>query len=110
MVAAPMTITVFRNLSLSIGLWLPLATSLSGATQEQEARITGIVHDVRLVTVGGATHAASANESVHEGMTVRTGTASRVEVTFADQMIARLGANRVFDFNFKEGSHNLELK
>ena len=108
MVAAPMTITVFRNLSLSIGLWLPLVTSLSGATQEQEARITGIVHDVRLVTVGGATHAASANESVHKGMTVRTGTASRVEITFADQTILRLGAKSVFDF--KEGSRNLELK
>jgi len=96
------------NLALSIGLWLPLTASLSGATQKQEARITGIVHDVRLVTVGSAPHAASANESVHQGMTVRTGTASRVEVTFADQMIARLGANSVFDF--KEGSRNLELK
>jgi hypothetical protein len=48
-----MTFTVFYNLSLSIGLWLPLATSLSGA-QKQEARITGIVHDVRLLIVGGA--------------------------------------------------------
>lgn len=102
-----MTITVFCNLALSIGLWLPLATSLNGATQKQEARITGIVHDVRLVTGGGATHAASANESVREGMTVRTGTASRVEITFADQTIARLGANSVFDF---KDTRNLELK
>ena len=102
-----MTITVFCNLALSIGLLLPLATSLNGATQKQEARITGIVHDVRLVTGGGATHAASANESVREGMTVRTGTASRVEITFADQTIARLGANSVFDF---KDTRNLELK
>ena len=101
-----MTFTVFCNLSLSIGLWLPLATSLSGA-QKQEARITGIVHDVRLLTVGGATHTASANESVREGMTVRTGTASRVEITFADQTIARLGANSVFDLR---DTRNLELK
>jgi len=106
--AALMTITVFCNLAFSIGLWLPLAGSLNGATQKQEARITGIVHDVRLVTIGGATHAASANESLREGMTVRTGTASRVEITFADQTIARLGANSVFDF--KEGTRNLELK
>jgi hypothetical protein len=102
-----MTITVFCNLALSIGLWLPLTTPLRGATQEQEARITGIVHDVRLRTVDGATHAASANESVREGMTVRTGTASRVEITFADQTIARLGANSVFDF---KDTRNLELK
>jgi FecR protein len=99
---------LFCNLALSIGLWLLLATPLSGAPQKQEARITGIVHDVRLRTVNGATHAASANESVREGMTVRTGAASRAEITFADQTIARLGANSVFDF--KEGTGIAELK
>ena len=103
-----MNFQLFCNLALSIGLWLPLATSLNGATQKQEARITGIVHDVRLVTGGGATHAASANESVRDGTTVRTGAGSRVEITFADQTIARLGANSVFDF--KEGTRNAELK
>ena len=96
------------NLALSIGLWLPLATPLSGATQKQEARITEIVHDVRLLTAGGATHAASANESVRGGTTVRTGTASRVEIRFTEKTIARLGANSVFDF--KDGTRNLELK
>jgi len=108
MFPAPMIFKLSCNLTLSIGLWLPLTASLSGATQKQEGRITSVVHDVRLVTVGGGTHAASANESFREGMTVRTGTASRVEITFADQTIARLGANSVFDF--KDGTRNPELK
>ena len=103
-----MNFQLFCSLALSIGFWLPLATSLSGATQKQEARITAIVHDVRLLTAEGANHTASANESVRDGTTVRTGAASRVEITFADQTIARVGANSVFDF--KEGTRNLELK
>jgi hypothetical protein len=100
-----MNFRLFRSLVWLIGLCLPLAAL---ASQKQEARVTGIVQDVQLVAADGATHAASANESVREGMTARTGAASRVELTFTDQTIARLGANSAFDF--KDGTRNLQLK
>ena len=107
---ASMNFWVSRSLVVSIGFCLqaigfPLPAF---ASPKQEARLTQITQDVQVVTADGAAHPASANESIHEGMTVRTGAASRVEVTFTDQSIARLGANSVFDF--KDGARNLELR
>src|ERR1700676_1148610 len=95
-----------HRLGLSIGFFLS-ATSVplpALASPNKDARITEVMHDVQLSTPDGAVHAAVANEKVHEGMIVRTGAASQVALTFADQTVARLGANTAFDF--KDGTRN----
>ena len=66
------------------------------------------MNDVQLIGPGSSeTKLAELNGSVLEGMEVRTGADSRVELTFANQTISRLGGNSVFDF--KKGTRNLTL-
>ena len=92
--------------AVAIGLLVPPVCH--GASQDKEARVTRVVHDVQLVAPDAAAHIATANESVSEGTTVRTGRDSRAEITFGDEVIMRLGANSVF--NFKDGARNLILE
>ncbi|MDQ3626248.1 MAG: FecR family protein [Verrucomicrobiota bacterium] len=44
---------------------------------------------------------------MREGTAVRTGVESRTELTFADQTLARLGANTIFSFD--EGTRSMDL-
>ena len=70
------------------------------AAAKGEARVTQIVRDVKVLPEeGGAAFAAAVNEQVAEGEAVRTGDASRSELTFADLTISRLGANTIYSFN-----------
>jgi hypothetical protein len=66
---------------------------------EKEARVTVLVHDVKLLPEDAQARAATLNETVHEDTAVRTGTDSRSELTFVDLTITRLGSNTVFSFN-----------
>ena len=86
-------------------LLLPLAHLQSA--QLQEARVSQVIRDVKLLPQRAAPRPAVIRDEVSNGTAVRTGVESRAELTFADQTLARLGANSIFTFN--EGTRNLEL-
>ena len=88
-------------------IWtLAIATSAHGA-QLEEARVTQIVNDVKLLLEQAAPRSAAVNDLVRRGNAVRTGTQSRSELTFSDLTITRLGANTIF--SFKEGTREMNL-
>ena len=79
----------------------------AGAAQLQEARVTQVVNDVKLLLEQAAPRPAAISDLVRHGTAVRTGTQSRSELTFADLTITRLGANTIF--SFKEGTREMNL-
>src|SRR5437868_708880 len=91
----------------AILLSLIAATTLTIASQPQEATFTQIINDVKLLPTGGMAKPAAIHDKVRGGSSVQTGMDSRTELTFTDQTLARLSANTIFNFN--EGTRNLEL-
>src|SRR5581483_297078 len=81
----------------------PFAT----ADQPQQARVSQIIEDVRLLEPHGAPRPAVVNDKVTQQMGVRTGVESRAELTFTDLTLTRLGANTIF--SFKQGARELDL-
>ena len=77
------------------------------AADQKQARVTEVVHDVRLLASQAAARSAAVNDTVNVGTAVRTGTESRAELTFTDLTLARLGANTVFTFG--GGAHTYDL-
>ncbi len=74
-----------------------------------ESTFTEIVKDVNVVTATTKTaQPAAVNELVKAPDLVRTGPASRAELTAADQTITRVGANTVFSFEPTGRDINLE--
>ena len=74
--------------------WLPndlLAEDL------QEAKVTQVVQDVKVVPAGAAARPVTVNETVRQGNAVQTGTQSRSELTFRDQTITRLGEKTIYN-------------
>ena len=65
----------------------------------QEARVSEVIQDVRLLASKAAARQAVVNDKIGEGTAVRTGAQSRAELTFADLTITRLGENTVFSLN-----------
>jgi hypothetical protein len=96
-------VTSINLLALTFGLSLTLS-----AAEKKEARVTQVIQDVQLVGIDAAVRMAAVNDSVSEGTNVRTGADSRVELTFSDKTVTRLGANAVFEF--RDGTRNLNLK
>ena len=102
-----------------IDLALQLASDCHGAIEiagrvgaasdapKNEARVTRIIQDVKLLPSKLAARPAAVNDKVREGTSVRTGEDSRSELTFVDLTITRLGANTVFSFN--NAGRNVEL-
>ena len=80
-----------------IGLWISAAAT--AAASKSEARVTQIVRDVKVLPDEAEARAAAMNQRVAEGDAVRTGDASRSELTFPDLTISRLGANTIYGFN-----------
>lgn len=70
-----------------------------GAAPPDEARVTRIVRDVKLLPAGAKAKPASLNDQVNADTGVRTGDRSRSELTFVDLTIERLGSNTLFHFN-----------
>jgi hypothetical protein len=66
-----------------------------------EARVTAIIHDVHLVPANAAPRPASLNDKLGDGAAVQTGGDSRAELTFDNQVIARLNANALLNFKGK---------
>jgi hypothetical protein len=89
-----------------VGAAAGIATVLFAAEQKQ-ARLTEVVHDVRLLAAQTAGRPAAVNDAVREGTAVRTGTDSRAELRFTDQTLTRLGANTVFSFGGAARTYNL---
>ncbi|PYK56588.1 MAG: hypothetical protein DME48_00730, partial [Verrucomicrobia bacterium] len=77
------------------------------AEQPQQARVSQVIQDVRLLESHGGPRPAAVNDKVTQQMGVRTGVESRAELTFTDLTITRLGANTVF--SFKQGARELDL-
>src|SRR5215813_11681026 len=89
-----------------LGIVLAAIGSINAA-ELKEARVTQIVHDVKLLPNGAPVRPAVVNDQVRNGTAVRTGIESRSELTFSDATLARLGANTIFSFT--EGTRNLNL-
>ena len=91
--------------ALLLFLTLPLAHL--GAAQLQQARLSQVIKDVKLLPGQTAPRPAHISDEVRNGTAVRTGLESRAELTFIDQTLARLGANTIFSFD--QGTRKLEL-
>src|SRR4029077_10896311 len=93
------------------GLIVPLcvvgAEHLVAADQLQQARVSQVIQDVRVLETHGGPRPAAVNDKVTQGMGVRTGVESRAELTFTDLTLTRLGANTIF--SFKQGARELDL-
>lgn len=89
-------------------LLAPIASlQIADAAQLKEAQVTQVIKDVKVFSSGAAPRPAAVGDEVRDGATVITGTESRAEVTFANQTLARLGANTVFSLNQGTGDMNL---
>ena len=86
---------------------LLLTATCLNAAQVKEARITHVVNDVKLLSPQAAPRGAAVSDSLHAGDSIRTGTESRSELTFADQTIVRLGSTTLVSFS--EGTHTMNL-
>jgi hypothetical protein len=87
-----------KILSSSLAVLLSIGLAMA-ADSKKEARVTQIIHDVKLMPAEASARAAALNDRVAEDTGVRTGGESRSELTFADLTITRLGANTIFSFN-----------
>ena len=66
-----------------------------------------MVKDVKLLPPQAAPRPAAVSDSVRDGDAIRTGAASRSELTFTDQTMVRLGAKTIVSFN--EGTRTMNL-
>ena len=76
------------------------------ATHEQ-AVVTQVIHDVRLLGAGSDSRPAALNDHVTNGIVVRTGADSWAELAFPNESLARLASNT--GLNCKDGTRQLEL-
>src|SRR5207249_2689645 len=88
--------------------WILLCLGSAGGAPLEQARVSQVIQDVRLLGINAAPRAAVVNDNVSQGMAVRTGVESRAELTFADLTITRIGQNTVF--SFKSGTRQVDLK
>src|SRR6202049_4873599 len=79
-------------------LFIAAGVNAASDAPKNEARVTRIIRDVKLLPSKSAARPATLNDKVREGTGVRTGDDSRSELTFVDLTITRLGANTVFSF------------
>jgi hypothetical protein len=85
-----------------------LPSPAANAAGSKQARVTQIIHEVKLLPADAAAREAALNDKVSEDTGVRTGGESRSELTFPDLTITRLGANTIFSFNKSGRTANVE--
>jgi hypothetical protein len=85
---------LFATFAAAAALWSPATFAAPN-----EGRVTQIVRDVKVLPEEAQARPAAMNDRVGEGEAVRTGDASRSELTFPDLTISRLGANTIYSFN-----------
>jgi hypothetical protein len=96
-------ILLVAPLACALVNWLPNDLS---AEDLEEAKVTQIVQDVKVVPSGAAARPVVVNETVRRGNAVQTGTQSRSELTFKDQTITRLGEKTIYNIG---GGRTIEL-
>ena len=96
-------ILLVAPVALALVNWLPKDLS---AEDFEEAKVTQVVQDVKVVPSGAAARPAAMNETVRRGNAVQTGTQSRSELTFRDQTITRLGEKTIYNIG---GGRTIEL-
>ena len=96
-------ILLVAPVAFALANWLP---SDVAAADLQEAKVTQVVQDVKVVPAGAAARTVTVNETVPQGNAVQTGTQSRSELTFRDQTITRLGEKTIYTVG---GGREVEL-
>ena len=89
--------------AFALANWLP---NQATAADLQEAKVTQVVQDVKVMPAGAAARTVTVNETVPQGNAVQTGTQSRSELTFRDQTITRLGEKTIYTVG---GGREIEL-
>ncbi len=84
---------------LAIAIILLTGSVVAAESSKKEARVTQVIRDVKLLPSESSARPAIVNEKVSEDTSVRTGDASRSELTFVDLTITRLGENTIFSFD-----------
>ena len=97
-------ISLVAPVGLALASWLPSGVV---ATEFDEAQVTQVVQDVKVVPSNAAARPAAVNETVLKGSAVHTGSQSRSELTFKDKTITRLGEKTIF--NVGQGSRTIEM-
>ena len=108
MLAFGPTRSMKRKIQTSSLAVLLIAGHAIAADSTKEARVTQIIHDVKLLPSDAAPRPAVVNDKVREDTGVRTGGDSRSELTFADLTITRLGSNSIFSFTKAGRNDQLE--
>ena len=96
-------ILLVAPVAVALANWLP---NQATAADLQEAKVTQVVQDVKVVPAGAAARTVTVNETVQRGNAVQTGTQSRSELTFRDQTITRLGEKTIYTVG---GGREVEL-
>jgi FecR protein len=90
----------FQGVAIFCVLAISLPICVRGAPHNR-ARITAIIHEVRLIPAEAASRSAVLEDKLREGTAVRTAADSRAELTFDNQVVARLNANALFTLKEK---------
>ena len=93
------------SLAFAVVSWLP--NEVSAAAERNEAQVTQVIQDVRLLPSDASPRPAVVNDNVRQGVGVKTGVQSRSELTFKDHTITRLGEKTIFSVG--EGARTIEL-
>src|SRR6266487_2421815 len=96
-------ILLVAPVAFALANWLP---NQATAADLQQAKVTQVVQDVKVVPAGAAARTVTVNETVPQGNAVQTGTQSRSELTFRDQTITRLGEKTIYTIG---GGREIEL-
>src|ERR1700757_1639411 len=97
-------ISLVAPVALALASWLPSGIVAAGL---EEAQVTQVVQDVKVVPSNAAARPVAVNETVRQGSAVHTGPQSRSELTFKDKTITRLGEKTIF--NVGQGSRTIEM-
>jgi len=87
-------ISLVAPVAVALASWLPSGVA---AAELEEAQVTQVVQDVKVLPSSGSARPATVNETVRKGNAVQTGAQSRSELTFKDQTITRLGEKTIFN-------------
>jgi len=98
------SISLVAPVALALASWLPSGVA---AAELEEAQVTQVVQDVKVVPANAAARPVAVNETVHQGAAVHTGVQSRSELTFKDKTITRLGEKTTFTVG--QGARTIEM-
>jgi uncharacterized RmlC-like cupin family protein len=86
---------------------LLLTATCLNAAQLKETSVTQVFNDIKLLSPQAPPRPVAASDSVRDGNAIRSGAASRSELTFTDQTIVRLGAKTIVSFS--DGTRTMHL-